>query len=85
MEMNAEDKDSGTARRLLKIDEVAKLFGLSIGTVYHLVSQGRLPCIRLSKRCLRFRESDLASLVEERAVPVTSPLENRTTRTGSGK
>jgi excisionase family DNA binding protein len=45
--------------RLLDVNEVAEFLGLAVGTVYHLVSQKRLPCIRLSARCLRFRRSDL--------------------------
>ena len=44
---------------LLDVREAASLLHLSPGTVYHLVSQGRVPCIRLSRRCLRFRRSDL--------------------------
>jgi excisionase family DNA binding protein len=49
--------------RLLNVNEVAEFLGLAVGTVYHLVSQKRLPCIRLSARCLRFRRSDLEKLI----------------------
>jgi excisionase family DNA binding protein len=45
--------------RLMDVNQVADFLGLSVGTVYHLVSQKRLPCVRLSARCLRFRRSDL--------------------------
>jgi excisionase family DNA binding protein len=48
-----------TANRLLDVDEVAEFLGLAVGTICHLVSQRRLPCVRLSARCLRFRQSDL--------------------------
>lgn len=44
------DKDD----RLLRVDEAARLLGISVGSLYHWVSQGRIPCIRLSARCLRF-------------------------------
>jgi excisionase family DNA binding protein len=47
--------------RLLKIKEVAELTGLSVGTLYHFVSQNRIPVLRLSRRCIRFR---LSALVE---------------------
>ena len=45
--------------RLLKVTEAARLTGLSVGTIYHYVSQGRIPVVRLSKRCIRFLRSDL--------------------------
>lgn len=45
--------------RLLTIREVAELTGLSVGSLYHFVSEGRIPVIRISGRCLRFRLSAL--------------------------
>ena len=51
--------------RLLTVDEVAELLRLSRGSVYHMVSQGRLPCIRLSKRCLRFSREAIAQMLSE--------------------
>jgi excisionase family DNA binding protein len=54
-------------RLLLKIGEVAQLTGFSVGTLYHFVSQRRIPVVRISSRCIRFRRSDvdawIASLV----------------------
>jgi excisionase family DNA binding protein len=49
--------------RLMDVNEVAEFLGLATGTIYHLVSEKRLPCIRLSARCLRFRRSDLEKLI----------------------
>jgi excisionase family DNA binding protein len=45
--------------RLLTIQEVSEWTGLAVGTLYHFVSQRRIPVVRLSKRCIRFRYSDL--------------------------
>ena len=45
--------------RLLTIQEVSEWTGLAVGTLYHFVSQQRIPVVRLSKRCIRFRYSDL--------------------------
>jgi excisionase family DNA binding protein len=45
--------------RLLTIKEVADLTGLAVGTLYHFVADKRIPVVRLSKRCVRFRPSDL--------------------------
>jgi excisionase family DNA binding protein len=50
--------------RLLKIDEVANMTGLAKGSIYHLVSQKRIPVVRLSKRCIRFRQSDLSDWIQ---------------------
>jgi excisionase family DNA binding protein len=50
--------------RLLTIQEVAALTGLSVGTLYHFVSQKRIPVVRLSKRCIRFRYSDLLDWIQ---------------------
>ncbi len=51
--------------RLLTVTEVADLLRLSRGSVYHMVSQGRLPCIRLSARCLRFSREAIAQMLSE--------------------
>lgn len=45
--------------RLLTVAEAAELTGLAIGTMYHLISERRVPVVRLSRRCVRFRLSDL--------------------------
>ena len=45
--------------KLLTIREVAEHLGIATGTAYHWLSAGRLPCVRLSSRCVRFRESDV--------------------------
>ena len=50
--------------RLLKVMEVAAILGITKGTCYHFASEGRLPCVRLSARCLRFRESDIQRYID---------------------
>jgi excisionase family DNA binding protein len=45
--------------RLMTIHEVSALTGLAVGSLYHFVSQKRIPVVRLSNRCIRFRKSDL--------------------------
>jgi excisionase family DNA binding protein len=51
--------------RLLTIKEVAELTGLQVGSLYHLVSQKRIPVVRISSRCIRFRLSSLESWFAE--------------------
>jgi len=50
------DKNS---KPLLTVGDVAEMLGLSVGGVYRLVSQKRIPVTKLSARCIRFRRSDL--------------------------
>ena len=54
-------------QRLWNVEEVAAFLGLAIGSVYHLVSQGRIPCVRLSARCLRFDPEAIAVWVSEKS------------------
>lgn len=54
----------GAGDRLLTIDEVAEITGLAKGSLYHFVSQKRIPVVRLSSRCIRFRYSDLLSWIQ---------------------
>jgi excisionase family DNA binding protein len=61
------DKKQDVVDRLLNVGEVAAILGLVSGSVYHMVSQGRLPCVRLSARCLRFKESAIRQLIDSLA------------------
>ena len=56
--------DAVREERLLTINEVSELTGLAVGTLYHFVSQRRIPVVRLSKRCIRFRQSDLSEWIQ---------------------
>jgi excisionase family DNA binding protein len=60
MKADNEDKE-----RLLTIQEVSELTHLAVGTLYHLVSQQRIPVVRFSRRCIRFRLSKLKQWFEE--------------------
>jgi excisionase family DNA binding protein len=47
----------------MDIHEVAEMLKLSVGTVYHLVSQKRIAHLHLSKRCLRFRRGSIRAWI----------------------
>lgn len=49
---------------LLTIREVAEILKLAVGSVYHLVSQNRIPHLHLSKRCLRFRRGSIQAWIK---------------------
>lgn len=55
-------------QRLLKISDVSKILGISRRTVYNYVKEGKLPCVKLSNRALRFKETDLMKLISLRTI-----------------
>jgi excisionase family DNA binding protein len=66
--------ETGTARkelritdRLWNVEEVAEFLGLSVGTIYHLVSERRIPFVRLSARCLRFQMDVILAWIDQKA------------------
>jgi excisionase family DNA binding protein len=58
---------------LMDIRDVAEWTGLSVGTLYHLISQRRIPVVRISSRCIRFRKSDIEQWLAEKVVPAQNP------------
>jgi excisionase family DNA binding protein len=57
---------------LLTVQEVAELLGLSVGGVYHMISQKRIPVVKLSARCVRFEKTALDAWIAGMAVPAAS-------------
>jgi excisionase family DNA binding protein len=53
---------------LLKIREVAELTGFSEGTLRHWVSQKRIPVVRFSTRCVRFRLNDIQDWLAKKVI-----------------
>lgn len=47
-------------QRLLTVRQVAQRLGVTEWTIYQWSAKGRLPCIRMSRRALRFSEADIA-------------------------
>ena len=52
--------------KLLDVRQTAALLGYHPKTVYRLVEQGRLPCVRLGGTRIRFRRRDLERWIEGR-------------------
>jgi len=50
------------SNRLLPIQEAADQNGVHRNTIWNLIRAGQLPAVRLGKRIVRVRESDLAKL-----------------------
>ena len=54
---------------LLTVVEAARFLNLAPGSLYHLISQRRIPVIRLSSRCVRFSRRALMEWVESLTHP----------------
>ncbi|MEI9936270.1 MAG: helix-turn-helix domain-containing protein [Pseudomonadota bacterium] len=54
---------------LIDYDAAAVFLGIAKGTLYALVSQKRVPHVRLGKRLVRFSEPDLRNWIAERRIP----------------
>ncbi len=50
--------------RLLCVQEVADLLGVSRATIYRLIQRNGLPFVRFGKELLRFRPADIEAWVE---------------------
>jgi excisionase family DNA binding protein len=50
--------------RLLTVPEAARFVNLSVGGLYHLIVQRRIPVVRISSRCVRFRRQALLAWIE---------------------
>jgi excisionase family DNA binding protein len=55
------------AERLLAIDEVAQMLGVTKSTIYSWRQQEKIPHVKLGTRCLRFRESDILKWIADHA------------------
>ena len=53
---------------LLTIKEVASLLKTSEVTIYRLMRQGELPCIKKGKRFTRIRKTDLEAFLQRHTV-----------------
>lgn len=54
--------------KLLDIDEVSEMLGVTKATIYSWTSQNKIPHIKLSKRLLKFRETEIMTWIAARSV-----------------
>lgn len=59
-----ESPNGGEEDRLWTIDEAAEYLHLNKYSLYHLVSQKRIPVVKLSARCIRFSREALLGWIE---------------------
>jgi excisionase family DNA binding protein len=66
--------------RLWTVKEAAHFLKLYPLSLYHLISERRLPVIRISSRCVRFSRRALEAWIAEKAVPARSSDSNQNIR-----
>ena len=49
--------------KLLDIDDVSEMLGVTKATIYSWTSQNKIPHIKLSKRLLKFREREIMAWI----------------------
>ena len=55
--------------KLLTVKEVADILNFTEIGIYQAVFRKRLPCVKISKRALRFRPSDIQAFIESKLQP----------------
>ncbi len=64
--------------RLLSVEQVAEITGLSVETLNQWRSQRRgLPFVKLGRNRIRYRQSDLDAFIEANIIPVHSSPRRR--------
>ncbi len=58
--------------RLLDVNELSEMLGVTKATIYSRTFQNKIPHIKLSKRLLRFREEDIRNWIASKAVNTDS-------------
>jgi excisionase family DNA binding protein len=72
-----------TAEALLDAREVAALWGIHPETVARMAREGRLPCVRIGSRLVRFRLADIQDFAAPTAAKEKEVM-NTTTAAGAG-
>ncbi len=70
---------------LLNIRELAALTGFSQGTLRHWVSEHKIPIVRFSSRCVRFRLSDIQEWLAGKVIRPDGTAGVRTSEMGGAR
>ncbi len=76
--------------KFLKVTEVAEILNFTPAGVYQLTFKNKIPVVRISRRCLRFRPEDIGNWLREKTQTVQSAGETeaaarRTSRSRRGR
>ena len=71
---NPPDVSTAPDDELLTVPEAAAFLHIAVGTAFHWISEGRLPTIHLSARCVRFSKVALQKWLKERSRRAREPI-----------
>lgn len=54
-----------TVKKLLTINQLAEKLSYSVGHLYNLVNRGEIPCVKLSRKALRFDPDEIDRWIAE--------------------
>ncbi len=54
--------------RLLDIEELSEILGVTKATIYSWTSQNKIPHIKLSRRLLKFRKGEIMEWIKQKSV-----------------
>jgi excisionase family DNA binding protein len=57
---------------MMTYEQAAELLGLKVATLYAMVSQRRVPHVRMGNRLVRFSRNELLAWMAARSVPVAA-------------
>ncbi len=61
--------DRNEREALITVEEACRTLGVRDRTLRGWLAAGVLPCVRLSRRCIRIKLSELESYIASRSVP----------------
>ncbi|MEW6116362.1 MAG: helix-turn-helix domain-containing protein [Nitrospirota bacterium] len=80
------------SEKLLRVEELAEMLNLKPSSIYQLVFKRKIPCIKISRRAVRFELNQILKWLESKAqqpgaepVPVPKPVRRSTRRKRSGR
>jgi predicted DNA-binding transcriptional regulator AlpA len=71
-QQHAKEGVASAAKTLWKVRDAAAFLKISPGTLFHWVSQKRIPCIRFGSRCLRFDPEQTREWAAQHVQPESS-------------
>ena len=63
--------------RLLTVRDLAERLRVTPTCVYRWLAENRLPAVRFSRRCVRFRQEDVEILIQKLTNECANPKENK--------
>ncbi len=71
--------------KLLTVQELAEMLGITKVSVYQLVWRKRIPAVQISKKCLRFDPVEIREWLSSKKTQVVSPAPKQPVRKSPGR